>query len=40
MYKIVDTKVVQVNGLYKNGVYCPLGLNVDRGYNKINLGFF
>jgi len=39
MYKIVDTKVELVNGLYKNRIYCPVGLNVDRKKYKISLTF-
>jgi len=39
MYKIVNTYVEQVNSLYKNRIYSPVGLNVDRSYNKISLTF-
>jgi len=40
MFKIVNTQVEQVNGLYKNIIYCPVGPNIDREYNKISLAFF
>jgi len=38
--KIVNTQVEQVNGLYKNIIYCQVGPNTDRAYNKISLAFF
>jgi len=40
MYKIVNTQVEQVNGLYKNRIYCLVGPNIDREYNKMSLAFF
>ena len=40
MYKIVNTQVEQVYGLYRNRKYCSGGLNVDKDSNKISLTFF
>jgi len=40
MYKIVNTQVEQVNGLYKNITFCQVGPNIDREYNKISFAFF
>jgi len=39
MYKIVNTQVEQVNGFYKNIIYCQVGPNIDTEYNKISLAF-
>ena len=42
MYKIVNTHLEQLNSHYKNIIklYCQVGPNIDREYNKLSLAFF